>query len=150
MGVMSLLSLIFVVLSGCLVITSGNPANGGGHYLVRTANKTHLVTLAEKKVLHRPKAPKKHEGYKKKQNDYQLKQEQLSPDQPSHDQLSHEKLSHDQLSHDDMMDVEDFMEEMFSEKKSGNDYSIGNEEEETFIIKEERPVMQGCRMTFID
>merc|ERR1712142_1077685 len=143
------------------VITSGNPANGGGHYLVRTANKTHLVTLAEKKVLHRPKAPKKHKGYKKKQNDYQLKQEQLSPDQlshdqpshdqlshdqPSHDQLSHEKLSHDQLSHDDMMDVEDFMEEMFSEKKSGNDYSIGNEEEETFIIKEDRPVMQGCRM----
>merc|ERR1712142_354861 len=140
MGVMSLLSLIFVVLSGCLVITSGNPANGGGHYLVRTANKTHLVTLAEKKVLHIPKAPKKHKGYKKKQNDYQLKQEQLSPDQPSHEKLSH----------DDMMDVEDFMEEMFSEKKSGHDYSIGNEEEETFIIKEERPVMQGCRMTFID
>merc|ERR1719347_1531190 len=136
---MSLLSLLLVVLSGWLVITSGNPTNGGGHYLVRTANKTHLVTLAEKKVLHKPKAPKKHKGYKKKHDDYQLKQKELSPDRPSHDQQGP----------DDMMDVEDFMEQMFSKKKGGHDYSIGNEEEEIIIIKEEKPVMQGCRMTFI-
>merc|ERR1719347_601162 len=120
---MSLLSLLLVVFSGWLVITGGNPANSGGHYLVRTANKTHLVTLAEKKVLHRPKAPKKHKGYKKKHDDYQLKQEEPSPDQPSHDKQSP----------DDMMDVEDFMEEMFSKKKPGHDYSIGNEEEEEII-----------------
>ena len=45
-------------------------------------------------------------------------------------------------------DIEKFMAEMFP-NKTGNDYNMEDDPDvETFIIKEEKPIMMGCRMQY--
>merc|ERR1711955_150463 len=59
-----------------------------------------------------------------------------------------EELGEDEDEEEHFKDIDKFMHDMFSDGY-GNDYSMDGPDVQTFIIKEEKPIMQGCRMTFI-
>merc|ERR1712142_759486 len=59
-----------------------------------------------------------------------------------------EELGEDEDEEEHFKDIDKFMHDMFSDG-NGNDYSMDGPDVQTFIIKEEKPIMQGCRMTFI-
>ena len=93
------------------------------HYIVKDkTNKHHLVVLKEKKGdIKSTTAPKS-----RMSNDYSLSQEHFD-------------------------EIDQFEKDMFPAKfhAGGNDYSMGADPDtETFIIKDEKPIMQGCRIQF--
>merc|ERR1712098_529805 len=92
------------------------------HYLVKTEDDKNYLIAAEDKIVtkERKKIFKNHT----------------------------EELGEDEEEEEHFRDIDKFMHDMFSDKY-GNDYSMDGPDVQTFIIKEEKPIMQGCRMTFI-
>ena len=77
-----------------------------------------------------------------------MKQEKKGKTQKKGKKKQSNKSNDYKLGDEHYRDIEKFMAEMFP-NKTGNDYNMEDDPDvETFIIKEEKPIMMGCRMQY--
>ena len=102
----------------------------------------------EKKQQQKKKGQQKKKKENKKRKERPKKQEKKTKKQKKGKKKLSYKSNDYKLGDEHYEDIEKFMAEMFP-NKTGNDYNMEDDPDvETFIIKEEKPIMMGCRMQY--